>query len=69
MEIENLGVVYRLSVEDVNKAVELYLRMIGQKVSVEKIEPEFEKEYYMVGNFEEDHREIFDGLKVVCKYD
>jgi ABC-type lipoprotein release transport system permease subunit len=68
MKIENLGVVYGLSVEDVNKAIQMYLESMGQKdIIVTKVQPEFIKEYYQVSNFEQDYNEIFDGLKVVVK--
>lgn len=70
MQKENLGIVYRLSKEDVIKAIDYWLTVVCQQsdIIVEKVEPEFEKEYYAIGMFDEGYREIFDGIKVVCKY-
>ena len=67
MRIENFGVVYYMSEEDVAKAIHYYLTVaLNQKIGdVIKTEPSFEKEYYSVGQFEESYREIFDGVKVV----
>lgn len=63
---EKSKVVYRMSKEDVVKAIEDFLQANNQNVKVEKVEPEFEREYYSIGMFEEDYREIFDGLKIVA---
>lgn len=70
MQKENLGVVYRLPKEDVVKAINHWLTVVCQQkdIIVEKVEPEFEKVYYQVGNFEQDYNEIFDAVKVVCKF-
>ncbi len=67
MKAENLGVVYHLSKEDVNTAITMLLKSMSQEVVVVKVEPEFEREYYTVGMFDEGYREVFDGLTVVCK--
>lgn len=63
---EKSKVVYRMSKEDVVKAIEDFLQANNQNVKVEKVEPEFEREYYQVSNFEQDYNEIFDGLKIVA---
>lgn len=70
MQKENLGVVYRLPKEDVVKAINHWLTVVCQQkdVIVEKVEPEFEKVYYNIGMFEQDYNEVFDGVKVVCKF-
>lgn len=70
MQKEILGVVYRLPKEEVVKAIEHWLLVAhSQKdIVVDKVEPEFEKQYYPVNQFEEDYREVFDGVKVVCKF-
>lgn len=67
MKTESLGVVYHMSKEDVIKAIDMFLKAMDQDVTVVKVEPEFEREYYNIGNFEQSYNEIFDGLKVVCK--
>lgn len=63
---EKSKVVHRMSKEDVVKAIEDFLQANNQNVKVEKVEPEFEREYYQVSNFEQDYNEIFDGLKIVA---
>lgn len=70
MQKENLGVVYRLPKEDVVKAIHYWLTVVCRQedIIVEKVEPEFEKVYYNVGMFEQYYNEIFDGVKVVCKF-
>lgn len=69
MQKENLGVVYRLPKEDVVKAIHHWLTVVCRQedIIVEKVEPEFEREYYNIGNFEQ-YNEVFDGVKVVCKF-
>jgi len=70
MQKEILGVVYHLPKEEVKKAIEYWLQVVYSQgdVLVEKIEPVFDKQYYSIGQFEESYNEVFDGVKVVCKY-
>jgi hypothetical protein len=70
MQKEILGVVYRLPKEDVVKAINHWLTVVCRQedIIVEKVEPEFEKVCYSVGQFEQDYREVYDGVKVVCKF-
>ena len=67
MKTENLGVVYHLTKEDMIKAIEMLLKAMDQDVQITEVQPTFERKYYAVGMFDEDYREIFDGVKVVCK--
>lgn len=70
MQKENLGVVYRLPKEDVVKAIHHWLTVVCRQedIIVEKVEPEFEKVYYTLGMFETGCNEVYDGVKVVCKF-
>ena len=67
MKIENLGVTYHMSKEDVVEAVEMYLETMNQVVTVVKVEPEFDLVYQCVSDTEQDAVQVFDGLRVVCK--
>ena len=70
MKKESLGIVYHLPKEDVSQAIHYWLTVVCQQkdIIVERVEPEFEKVYYQIGNFEQDYNEVFDGIKVICKY-
>lgn len=63
------SIIYRIPKEDVEKAINHWLTVVCRQedIIVEKVEPEFEKVYYSVGQFEEDYREVYDGLKVMCR--
>jgi uncharacterized protein (DUF1919 family) len=67
MKTENLGFVYHLTKEDMIKAIEMLLKAMDQDVQITEVQPTFEREYYPVGMFDQDYREIFDGVKVVCR--
>ena len=55
----------RMSKEDVTEALKLYIELQGGDLDGEvKIDPEFAREYYQVGMFDEDYQEFFDGLTI-----
>lgn len=60
-------VTYKLSVEDVQKAIEMYLKSQGETAVVKTVAPEFVRESYPIGVYDCGYVNVFNGVTVKGK--